>query len=59
MEPMAWVGTFMCWLTDALGTIMTLTGLAGLLLLMGHGLVRATEYIIDKEDMTHDDNRQE
>jgi len=40
----------MCWLTDALGTIMTLTGLAGLLLLTGHGLVRAMEYIIDKEE---------
>ena len=51
---MAWVGTFMCWLTDALGTIMTLTGLAGLLLLTGHGLVLATEYIIDKEDSDED-----
>ena len=40
----------MCWLTDALGTAMTLTGLAGLLLLTGRGLVRAMEYIIDKEE---------
>ena len=54
MEPMAWVGVFMCWLTDAFGTVMTLTGLAGLLLLTGHGLVRATEYIIDKEDSNED-----
>lgn len=59
MAPMAWINGFMWWLCEALGTAMTLTGLAGLLLLMGHGLVRATEYIIDKEDMTHDDNRQE
>lgn len=50
MNPMAWVATFMCWLTDALGTAMTLTGLAGLLLLTGRGLVRAMEYIIDKEE---------
>lgn len=54
MAPMAWVGSFMCWLCDALGTLMTLTGLTGLLLLMGHGLVRATEYFIDKED-SHED----
>lgn len=56
MEPMAWVDTFMCWLCDFLGTTMTLIGLAGLLLLAGHGLVRATEYFIDKEDCIHDDD---
>jgi len=54
MEPMAWVGSFMWWLTDTLGTLMTLTGLTGLLFLAGHGLVRVTDYIIDKED-SHED----
>lgn len=51
---MAWVGNFMWWLCRAIGNAMTLTGLAGLLLFVGHGLVRVTDYIIDKEDMTHD-----
>lgn len=54
MEPMAWLSDFMWWLTGALGTAMTLIGLAGLLLLTGRGLVRATEYIIDKEDSYED-----
>ena len=56
MEPMAWVGAFMWWLTDTLGTVMTVTGLAGLLLLTGYGLVSATEYLIDKED-SHNENQ--
>lgn len=56
MESMAWVGAFMWWLTDTLGTVMTVTGLAGLLLLTGYGLVSATEYLIDKED-SHNENQ--
>lgn len=54
MNPVAWVSDFMWWLTGALGTAMTLIGLAGLLLLTGRGMVRATEYIIDKEDSNED-----
>ncbi|MBQ3478191.1 MAG: hypothetical protein IJH25_08475 [Clostridia bacterium] len=50
MEPMAWVASFMWWLTETIGTLLTLIGLAGLLLLTGRGLVRAMEYIIDKEE---------
>ena len=56
MEPMVWVSGFMWWLTNAIGTVMTVTGLAGLLLLTGYGLVSATEYLIDKED-SHDENQ--
>lgn len=55
MEPMAWVGNFMWWLTDKIGTAMTLTGLGGLLFFAGRGLLSATEYLIDKEDSHHDD----
>lgn len=54
MEPMAWISDFMWWLCDTLGTVMTVTGLAGLLLLTGYGLVSATEYLIDKEDLPHE-----
>ena len=48
------ISDIMWWLCGVLGNAMTLTGLAGLLLFVGHGLVRVTDYIIDKEDMTHD-----
>lgn len=44
-------------MSDALSTTIALNGLAGLLSLTGHSLVRATEYIIDKEDYNHDDDR--
>ena len=54
MEPMAWVVSFMWWLTDIIGTLMTLTGLGGLLFFAGRGLVSATEYLIDKEDPNED-----
>jgi len=49
VEPMAWVGPFMWWLCDALGTTMILTGLSGLLYLAGRGLMWVCDKIIDEE----------
>lgn len=57
MAPVAWIGNFMWWLCDALGTVMTLTGLVGLLYLAARGLIRAMQTIIDKEEANEYQNR--
>lgn len=44
VEPTIWA--FCNWLGNALMTI----GLIGLVFSVGHGLISATEYIIDKEE---------
>lgn len=48
VEPMMWA------LCRILGTTMTAVGLIGLLFFTGHGLIRATEYLIDKEVSNED-----
>ena len=49
-----WVEPLLWELGRIAGNILTFIGLTGLLLLAGHGLVGATEYIIDKEDPYED-----
>lgn len=55
MAPVAWIGNFMWWLCDALGTAMTLTGLAGLLYMAARGLVQITDKILNEEEYPNDD----